>query len=191
MSSTAVLRPGQRRVLADLLPGARARDVALVVGFAIAIALSARVAVPLPFTPVPVTGQTFAVLLGAAALGAPRAAAGAGLYLGLGLAGAPWFAVSGGSTLGYVVGFVVASALVGSLARSGGDRTPVRAAGLMVVGNLVIYACGVTGLAIALSVGVGEAVSLGAVPFLTGDAVKIVLAAALLPAAWRLVGTDR
>ena len=182
------IAPG--RVLADLVPGSRARDVGLVAAFVALLAVSAQIAVPLPFTPVPVTGQTFAVLLGAAALGAGRATLGASLYLVLGVVGVPWFTATGGASFGYIVGFVAAAAIVGRLARMGNDRTVGRTVALMVVGNLVIYAFGVTGLALFLGVGLAEATLLGAVPFLVGDALKLALAAALLPATWKLVGSQ-
>lgn len=174
-------------VLADLLAGDRVRDLLLVAGFTLAIAVGAQVAVPLPGTPVPVTAQTLVVLLGAAALGRDRAVVGTLGYLALGMAGIPWFAVTGGATFGYTVGFVVAAAVVGGLASRGGDRTVVQATGLMVLGNLVIYVLGVGWLAVAIDVGVGEAVSLGMVPFLVGDALKIAVAALALPTAWHLL----
>ena len=182
--------PAVRRgaVLADLLPGALARDVALVGGFALAIGLSARLALPLPGTPVPVTAQTLVVLLGAAVLGARRAGLGAAAYLILGLAGTPWFAATGGATLGYIVGFVVAAAIVGRLAAAIGTWSVLKTAALMVLGNGVIYAFGVSFLALHLGLGPFEALMLGAVPFLLGDAVKVAVAAALLPASWRMVG---
>jgi biotin transport system substrate-specific component len=180
-----VSAPG--RVLADLVPGERVRDAVLIGVFAIVIGLSAQVAVPLPFTPVPVTGQTFAVLLGAAALGAGRATLGTGMYLGLGFAGIPWFAVTGGASVGYIIGFVLAAAVVGRLARMGNDRTVTRTFLLMVLGNLVIYAVGVPVLSAVLGVGLGEGLLLGAVPFLLGDLAKIALAVAVLPTTWKLV----
>jgi len=189
ISAPQPIAPGQ--VLADLLPGSRVRDAVLVTVFAAVIGLSAQLAVPLPFTPVPVTGQTFAVLLGAAALGAGRATLGTSLYLVLGVAGVPWFTGTGGASFGYIVGFVAAALIVGRLARLGNDRTVARTVALMVVGNLAIYAFGVTGLALVLDVGLGEALALGVVPFLIGDAVKLALATALLPATWRLVGARR
>lgn len=185
--SAGTLPSTRRIVLADVPAASRTRDVVLVLGFAIAIALSAQVAVPLPFSPVPVTGQTFAVLLGAAALGPVRAASGTTLYLAAGVAGLPWFAVSGGATVGYLVGFVAAGVLVGRWARAGADRTPTRAVALMVAGNLVIYALGVTGLMVVTGMGVSASVTAGVVPFLVGDALKIAAAAALLPATWRRV----
>lgn len=189
ISAPQPIAPGH--VLADLLPGSRVRDAVLVTAFAAVLGLSAQLAVPLPFTPVPVTGQTFAVLLGAAALGAGRATLGSSLYLVLGVAGVPWFTGTGGASFGYIVGFVAAALIVGRLARLGNDRTVARTVALMVVGNLAIYAFGVTGLALVLNVGPGEALALGVLPFLIGDAVKLALAAVLLPATWRLVGAGR
>ena len=192
MSAIAAPNPiAPGRVLADFVPGSRVRDAVLVGAFAAVIGLSAQVAVPLPFTPVPVTGQTFAVLLGAAALGASRATLGASLYLVLGMIGVPWFTATGGASFGYIIGFVLAAVIVGRLARLGNDRSVGRTVALMVVGNLAIYAAGVTGLALFLGVGLVEATVLGAVPFLIGDAIKIALAAALLPATWKLVGSER
>ncbi|GGP44290.1 biotin transporter BioY [Saccharothrix coeruleofusca] len=188
MSVLAV--PGRRAVLADLVPGALARDIALVVAGAGLTGLAAQVALPVPGSPVPITGQTFAALLVGAALGWRRGAASMALYLVAGVAGVPWF--QGGSSgwpasLGYVVGFVLAGALVGHLAGRGGDRTPLRTIGTMVLGNLVIYACGVPWLMAAAGVDLGKALQLGVLPFLIGDALKVALAAGLLPSAWALV----
>lgn len=174
-------------VIADRFASTRVRDVALIVGFAVAIALSAQVAFPLPGTPVPVTGQTFAVLLGAAALGPRRATIGAALFLGVGLAGVPWFAITGGATLGYVGGFVVAAAVVGSFARRGFVHTFGRAVAVMLVGNIVIYTLGVSVLALVTGMALTQAFAVGAVPFFIGDAVKIVLASITLPFVQRYV----
>jgi biotin transport system substrate-specific component len=182
-------------VLGDLLPGSLARDAALVVGSAALVGVAAQVAVPIPGTPVPVSGQTFAVLLAGAALGWGRAALGMVLYLAAGLAGVPWFAEgssgAGSPSLGYVLGFVVAAAVVGRLAERGGDRTPVRTVGTMLVGTVIMYAAGVPYLMAALGVDLGRALELGVAPFLIGDALKVLLAAGLLPTAWRLLGTRR
>lgn len=179
-----------RRVLADLVPGGLVRDVVLVVGAAALTGVAAQIAIPL--WPVPVTLQTLTVLLAGAALGPLRGGLSMGLYLVAGAAGVPWFAEQnsglGFVTLGYVVGFVVAATLVGWLARRGADRTFRRTIGAMVAGNLVIYAIGVPYLALALGIGLVEAIGLGMTPFLIGDALKILLAAGLLPAAWRLAG---
>jgi biotin transport system substrate-specific component len=193
LSSSAIPRPG-RAVLADTLPGERARDLALVVAYAGFTGLAAQVAVPLPFTPVPVTGQTFAVLLGAAALGWQRAFLGMALYLGAGLAGVPWFSGwSGGvdtlsaPSFGYIIGFMIAAALVGRLAARGLDRTPVRVVLTMLLGNLVIYAFGLPWLMASVHAGLATGFDLGVKPFLGGDALKIALAAGLLPSAWAMV----
>ena len=174
-------------VLADLAAHTRVRQVTLVAAYAGAIAVSAQVAITLPFGPVPLTLQTLAVLCGAAALGPGRAIAGTGLYVGLGIVGVPWFAVSGGATAGYLVGFVLAAALVGRWARAGHDRTVRGTVLVMIAGNLVIYTLGVLGLMAVVGLGLPAAVTAGVLPFLLGDAAKIAVAAALLPAAWRLV----
>ncbi|GLZ11837.1 biotin synthase [Actinomadura sp. NBRC 104425] len=193
--ATAHVARRRAAVLGDLLPGALARDAALVVGSAALVGVAAQVAVPIPGTPVPVSGQTFAVLLAGAALGWGRAALGMAVYLAAGLAGVPWFAEgasgTGSPSLGYVLGFVVAAAAVGRLAERGGDRTPVRTVGTMLVGTAIMYAAGVPYLMAALGVDLGRALELGVTPFLVGDALKVLLAAGLLPAAWRLVGTRR
>ncbi|WP_055586988.1 biotin transporter BioY [Peterkaempfera griseoplana] len=194
-TATASIRPGA--VLADLLPataGARAlaRDLALVVGGAALTGLAAQLSVPVHGSPVPVTGQTFAALLVGTALGARRGAASLGLYLLAGVAGLPWFSegASGAGlvTLGYVIGMVLASGLVGALARRGADRGPLRTAGAMLLGNLAIYAVGVPYLAASAHLSLGRAADLGLYPYLLGDGLKIAVAMAALPLAWRLVG---
>lgn len=186
MSSSSVPARVRGPVLIEALPGARVRDATVVLLQALLIAASAQLAFPLPGTPVLVTGQTFVVLLGAAVLGPGRAATGAALYGFAGLLGVPWFAVQGGSSLGYVAGFVLAGHLVGALARRGWTRTLVGATAAMVAGNLVIYAAGATVLALVLGLGPAGAVAVGVVPFLPGDAVKIAAAVALLPSLQRI-----
>lgn len=159
----------------------------------VALAASAQAALPLPFTPVPLTLQTLTVLLLGAAYG-PRLAAGtfAG-YLALGMAGAPVFslgrngaAIIGSPTLGYLVGMLAATVVVGMLARRAWDRSPVTTVLAMVVGNVVIYAGGVAGL-LVLGMSAGQAIAAGVLPFLLGDAIKIAAAAGVLPAAWALL----
>lgn len=189
MTADVAYRP---RVLADLIPGTVARDLALVIGAAILTGLAAQISVPLPFTPVPLSLQTFTVLLAGAALGPMRGGLGMTVYLVAGMAGVPWFSEQRSgwdfASFGYIVGFVLAAALVGALARRGADRTVMGTAGLMVVGNLVIYALGVPWLMASLSIDPVRAVALGVVPFLIGDGLKIAVAAGLLPGAWRLAG---
>jgi biotin transport system substrate-specific component len=187
-TTTPATTAADRRVLADLVPGGLLRDILLVTGAAVLTGMAAQVSIPL--WPVPVTLQTLTVLLAGAALGPLRGGLSMGLYLVVGAAGVPWFAqqTSGLAfpTLGYVIGFVLAATLVGWLARRGADRTFRGTIGAMVAGNLVIYAVGVPYLAWSLGIDLGEAIRVGALPFLVGDALKILIAAGLLPFAWRL-----
>jgi biotin transport system substrate-specific component len=198
MSTTATTlhRPA---TLADLLPLERlaplVRDAALIVGGAALTALSAQVAFTVPWTPVPYTLQTGAVLLVGTALGSVRGALSMLLYVLVGAVGAPVFAeASGGAshligaTGGYLVGFVVAAAVVGRLAEAGWDRTFPRAAGLMLIGTLIVYAIGVPVLAIVAELPAATAIEVGALVFLPSDLAKVALAALLLPLAWRLAG---
>ncbi len=188
MSSTTLAQP---RVLGDIVPGGLVRDIALVVGGAGLVGLAAQVSIQTPFSPVPFTGQTFAVVLAAGVLGSVRGVLSMLLYLVVGAVGLPWFA--GGSSgaaapsFGYIVGFVAAAAVIGQLAERGATRTPVRTVVVMVVGNLAIYAVGVTWLKYAVPFDWSTALSKGMVPFLVGDGLKILLAAGLFPATWRLV----
>ncbi|MEU6326815.1 biotin transporter BioY [Streptomyces sp. NPDC047049] len=195
MSTAAPTRPGA--VLADLLPAAtasraRVRDAALVLGGAALTGIAAQIAVPVPGSPVPVTGQTFAALLVGASLGASRGALSLALYALAGLAGLPWFAGgtsgAGGATLGYIVGMLLAATVVGALARRGGDRGVLRTAATMAAGTAVIYAVGVPYLALSTGMSLGQAVAAGLVPFLIGDALKAALAMGALPTAWKLAG---
>jgi biotin transport system substrate-specific component len=178
--------------------GILARAVAIVVGVGI-VAAAAQVSVPLPFTPVPITGQTFAVLLVGSALGPIDGAVSLTLYLFAGLVGAPVYAdgangwdVVSGATGGYLVGFVAAAALAGALAELKWDRRFSSSVASMLSGNVVIYVFGLSWLAIKLNTGLEKTLELGLYPFIVGDLIKLYLAAALLPAAWRLVrGTRR
>ena len=194
-TAQATLRPGA--VLADVLTagsaaGARTRDAVLVVGGAVLTGLAAQVSVPVPGSPVPVTGQTFAALLVGTALGARRGLASLVLYALAGMAGMPWFAEGSSGiaapSFGYVLGMVLAAGVVGALARRGGDRGVLRTAGTMAVGSAVIYAVGVPYLALAAHMTAGQAVAAGLLPFLVGDALKAALAMGLLPTAWKLAG---
>jgi biotin transport system substrate-specific component len=173
--------------LAPRVPAA-ARTGALVTGGAALVGLAAQVSVPVPGTPVPFTGQTFAVLLVGAVLGWQQAAASMLLYLAAGGLGLPWFSHGGsgfgGPTFGYVLGFVLAATVVGWLAGRGADRTVIGTVATMVLGTALIYAVGVPWLAHDLHVGFAEAWHAGARPFFVIDALKIALAAGLLPGAW-------
>lgn len=194
-----VPRTNPRQVLADLIPTesnrarAIARDVTLVVALVALTALAAQVRIPVPGLPVPVTGQTFAVLLGAAALGPFRGAAAQTLYVLVGMAGLPVFTegsagveVVFGATGGYLIGFIAASVVVGALARRGMDRGVLGTIVAFAAGSAVVYAVGVPWLAAVAGMSLGEALMAGAVIFLIGDAIKAVLAGVALPTAWRL-----
>lgn len=178
-------------VLADLLPRTGAVDVALVGSGALVIAVLAQVAIPLPFTPVPVSLATFAVLLVGGVLGPRRGGASALVYLIAGALGAPVFAgfSSGWSSasFGYIVGYAAAAALVGALARRRADRGVPGAFGAAALGSVAVYAFGVPWLMAVLHVGLAQALALGVYPFLIGDACKSLACALLFPGAWRLV----
>ncbi|MGW6461223.1 biotin transporter BioY [Streptomyces sp. NPDC055078] len=191
MSTASVTsRPGA--VLADLLPASRTRDIALVVGGAALTGLAAQIALPVPGSPVPVSGQTFAALLVGTALGARRGFLSLALYALVGMAGVPWFAEGasgwGMPSFGYVLGMLLAATVVGALARRGADRSVARTAGAMVLGSLIIYAVGVPYLALSTGMTLPQAVAAGLTPFLIGDALKAALAMGALPAAWKLLG---
>ncbi len=184
--------------LAALPRGGLITDVVLVALGATLITAAAQVSIPLPFTPVPITGQTFAVLLVGTALGSLRGGASGATYVLLGVAGAPVYAdgahgfgVLTGSTGGYLIGFPVAAALAGYLAEQRWDRRFSSAIGAMLTGNLVIYLIGLPWLAVVLDTSLEQTLVYGLYPFVPGDVLKLYLAAALLPAAWRLVRRTR
>ncbi|MER5882214.1 biotin transporter BioY [Streptomyces sp. NPDC001941] len=189
-TAAAPVRPGV--VLADLLPASRTRDIALVLGGAVLTGIAAQISLPVPGSPVPVSGQTFAALLVGTALGARRGFLSLALYAVVGMAGVPWFAEAKAGyampSFGYVLGMLLAATVVGALARRGGDRGVLRTAGTMAVGSLVVYAVGVPYLALATGMTLGQAVAAGLVPFLVGDALKAALAMGALPTAWKLAG---
>lgn len=175
--------------------GVRVRHVALILAGTLLIALAAQARFYLPGDPVPVTGQTFAVLLAGGALGFRRGAASAALYLTFGLVGLPVFAdgrhgleVVTGVSGGYIVGFILAAAIVGRLAELGWDRNLLGSVGAMLLGSIPIYVLGVSWLAVAAQQPAEWAIANGFTPFLAGDALKIALAAAAFPAAWWVVG---
>jgi biotin transport system substrate-specific component len=169
------------------------REVALILGGTLLIALSAQLQFVLPFSPVPITGQTFTVLLLGALYGSTRGPATVVTYLALGVMGLPVFAggASGvarliGPTGGYLVGFLAAAFVVGWLSERGWDRKPWTTAVSMIIGSAVIYGAGV--LWLSRFVGWQAVLGTGVLPFLAGDALKIALATILLPTGWKLIG---
>ena len=178
--------------LADVaLPRAGAvHHALLVVGASVVTALAAQVAIPLPWTPVPLTGQTFAVLLSGAVLGTRRAAIAQLLYLAEGALGLPVFAgggaglaTMGGPTGGYLVAFPLAAALTGALAERGWDRRFLSMLGAMLAGSVVVFALGLASLSRFLPV--DRLLAAGLLPFVPGDLVKAALAALVFPTIWR------
>ncbi len=173
-----------------------AYSLALVVSGSLFIALAAQIAIPLPFTPVPVTGQSLAVLLIGVLLGSRKGAASVLLYLGEGAMGLPFFAkgaagiaILRGATAGYLIGFVFAAYVVGWLAERGWDRDLWRSGAAMMVGNGLIFACGLTWL--STWVGFSKALTLGFYPFVPGMVLKLVLASALLPIGWSFIKSKK
>jgi biotin transport system substrate-specific component len=195
MSNSPALALDTRRsfVLADAIPGARVRDVALVLAGALLTALLAQVAFTIPPSPVPVTGQTLAVGLVGATLGARRGAAALGLYVLLGLVlpfyadGASGWSVVWGPSGGYLVGFVIAAGVIGGLAERGADRKALAAFVAFCAGQLIVFAFGLAGLKLATGQDWGWVVHNGFTIFIVGGLMKAAIGAAALPSAWALV----
>jgi biotin transport system substrate-specific component len=191
MSSTTL-------ALAASPPRARSKvawRVLLAFGGSWLVAGLAQIEIPLPFTPVPITGQTLGVLLVGSSLGPGLGAVSMLLYLAQGAVGLPFY--SGGDsgaellrfsavTGGYLWGFIVSAIVVGFLAERGWDRSIRSSIGAMFLGELALYVVAIPWLMRALDVPLGEALELGLAPFVVGDAIKLLLAAGLLPAGWRL-----
>ena len=168
----------------------------LVFGASLITGLAAQIAIPLPFTPVPVTGQTFAVLLCGATLGWRRGFMAQIVYLTEGAMGMPVFAggvagaqVFAGPTAGYLVAFPFAAALTGWLAERAWDRRFLTMMGVMLLGSSVIFALGAAGLTRFLPA--SQVFAAGVLPFLPGDLIKTSLAALVFPRVWRWVTRDR
>jgi biotin transport system substrate-specific component len=168
-------------------------DVLFVVAGAALVAACAQFSITIGSTPVPITGQTFAVLLVGAALGTVRGCASLLLYLLVGIAGAPiyahhahgWSQVTSASG-GYLVGFVLAAAVTGFLAEHRWDRRFSSSISLMLTGSVIIYAVGLPWLAVVLDTNLEKTLEYGLYYFVPGDIIKLYLAAALLPVAWRV-----
>jgi biotin transport system substrate-specific component len=168
-------------------------DLVLIVAGTLLIALCAQIAIVLPFSPVPVTGQTFAVLITGVLLGARRGCLSVLLYVVQGALGFPVFSMGRaglvtllGPTGGYLVGFIAAAYVAGLLAEKGWDRGVVTAALAMLIGSIIIYAFGLLWL-YSFAGSIKTALALGLYPFIPGDFIKIVLAAALLPSGWKIL----
>jgi biotin transport system substrate-specific component len=169
-------------------------DAVLVLAGTGLVAGAAQISFKLPFTPVPITGQTFAVVLVGASLGAIRGTASLMLYLWLGVAGAPIYAhhdsgwnVITSTSGGYIVGFVLAAAITGFMAEQGWDKRLSSSIGAMLTGNLVIYLVGLPWLAVVLDTNLEKTLEYGLYPFVPGDMFKLYVAAAALPATWGIV----
>jgi biotin transport system substrate-specific component len=169
-------------------------DAVLVLAGTGLVAGAAQISFSLPFTPVPITGQTFAVVLVGASLGTIRGVASLVLYLWLGVAGAPiyahhahgWSEVTSASG-GYIVGFVLAAAVTGFLAERRWDRTISSSISSMLTGNVIIYLVALPWLSVVLDTNLEKTLEYGLYPFVPGDIFKLYVAAALLPGAWKLV----
>ena len=202
MTTSLTIAP--QRVLADLIvqPTTRVRaivrDVLLVVGFALLTAAAAQIEIQLGFTPVPLTDQTFAVLLSGAVLGMRRGALSQLVYWMAGLTGLPFYSGGAGgwksgtgATLGYLVGFIVAAGAIGYLAEKKQDRNFATSLPAMLLGSTLIYSCGAAWLTTYLNIGfaTGEtnAIALGVAPFLVGDVIKALLAAACTTGVWAAI----
>jgi biotin transport system substrate-specific component len=185
--------PARPLVLADLVPAVRARNVVLVALGVLFTALLAQVSIPVPGSPVPITGQTLAVVLTAAALGPARGVAVQAFYILSALVGLPFYSeatggvdVVFGATGGYVVGFLPAAFLIGLAARRGADRNLLKSVPLFVAGQAVIFAVGVPWLALSTGMSAGQALDAGFYPFILGGVVKAAVAGAVLGTAWSL-----
>jgi biotin transport system substrate-specific component len=181
----------------NVVPRSIASDIALILGGAVLTAVAAQIAIPM--WPVPITGQTFAVLLVGAVLGASRGALSMITYFSLGAGGLPVFtgAVAGitfGTTFGYLVGFIAAAAVVGWFSQLNWHKKISGVIASFAIGNAVIYLFGLPWLAFALSnlslaSDISAVLMAGLLPFLVGDALKMALAAAALPLAWKYLGS--
>jgi biotin transport system substrate-specific component len=178
-----------------------AEQIGAVLFVTILTAVAAQISIPLPFTPVPFTFQPMVVLLGAAALGPRLGMASQILYLALGFAGLPVFAASPvlpqgparllGPTGGYLMAYPFAAFAAGWLAERGFDRRYISAVAAMICGLAVVFAGGILWLALASqpSIGLSGALATGFVPFIVPDLLKLLVAAGVMPALWRITGS--
>jgi biotin transport system substrate-specific component len=190
-ASTPLPRP---LVLADLFPAVRARNVLLVTGGVLLMALLAQIAVPVPGSPVPITGQTLGVVLTAALLGPIRGTLVQAFYILAGAAGLPFYSEAShgvevvmGATGGYLIGFIPAAVLIGLATSRGADRHFLLALPLFAAGQAVIFVVGVPWLAVAAGMSATQALNAGFYPFILGGIAKAVIAAAVLCGTWLVV----
>lgn len=193
----AIARPV---VFSDVFPKIKARNYVLVIGFAALTALLAQVKIDLGFTPIPITGQTLGALLAGAALGMRLGALSQALYVGLGLF-LPIYAgdkelssgldVVTGHTGGYLIGLILAAAVVGKLAERSQDRSFITSIPAMITGSAIVYVIGATYFAAVDHISVQKAIELGVTPFLIGDTFKSLIAGALLPVTWHFINKDK
>lgn len=177
-------------VLADAFANSKVRTALLVLGGALFTALMAQIVIPM--TPVPMTGQTLAVMLVGSALGAKRGAAALTLYVLMGFLlpvyaeGSSGVEVIYGASGGYLIGFIVAAYAIGWLAEHGSDRKVVSAFVSFIAGQLIIFGFGLVGLKLALDMSWAETIHSGFTVFIIGGLVKAAFGAVLMPAAWKL-----
>ncbi|HWT93311.1 MAG TPA: biotin transporter BioY [Solirubrobacteraceae bacterium] len=189
--STAAFASPRPVVLADVLGGTRTRNIALVFAGALLVALFAQITVPVPGSPVPVTGQTLAVVIVGASLGATRGVSSLALYTVLGFV-LPVYSDGGsgldhlfGTNGGYIVGFIVAAWLIGKAAEHGADRKPVVAFLAFCGAQLAVFGIGVPWLKVAADMSWGDAIHFGFTVFILGGLLKAAIGAGVTPAAWR------
>ena len=185
-----------RTIAQVVIPRSTVNTIVLMFGFALLTAAAAQIRFPVPGSPVPITGQTFAVLLAGAALGSRAGAGSQAIYWVMGAIGLPFYTgaqggwdIATGATGGYLIGFIVAAWVVGALAERGQDRTVASAIPAFLAGNAVIYMIGVPWLMASVVAidSMTAALTAGFTPFVIGDVIKVVLAGLLLPAAWKAV----
>jgi len=177
-------------------PASRLADAAVLLAFNAVLVLSAYIAINLPFSPVPITGQTFGVLLVAMALGRVRGTAVVMAYLAEGAMGLPVFAGGTGGfikfmgpTGGYLIGFAAAAFVVGYLADRGWDRRYFTSLAAMIVGTAIIFVCGLAWLATMIPA--DAVLTMGLYPFIPGALIKLGLASVILPSVWKLTRRGR
>ncbi|RRC94624.1 biotin transporter BioY [Schaalia canis] len=182
-------RAAEARVLADLVGGTRVREAIVVLAGTALLAIAAQVQIPLPFTPVPVSLATLAVMLIAGSAGLGRAAASAGLYAALGVAGLPIFAAGRAGwaipSLGYILGYILAAALIGWVAQRALGRSLWVLLGAGALASGLVYAAGLAWLVPFAGMSLAEGLSVGVLPFLVGDALKIAIFAGVMLLGYR------